>query len=328
MSRRTTPARKAAIAVVALGAERATALLQGFDENEVRALAAEIAELESVTPEEVRAALREITSSVRTNPSLPPPGVGFAREILHRALGPDRGEQAAAELEAPKPFEWLASIEPRRAAPILAAEAPGAVALALAHLRPHVAATFLAELPEESRAEVAHRIAALGQVLPSTVAEVEAALRRRLANLRSQRTQRIDGPSVLAELLAHSDRDQERAMLDELATADPELADATRDLLVTFDDVMDLEQRDMQALLRGVETRSLGIALTTASEEQKERVLSNLSERARENLLEEMELLTNLPQVEVTVARKEVVAAARRLEEQGLLTLARPGVRA
>src|ERR1700710_2195040 len=149
--------RKAAIALVALGAERAAALLRDLPEEDVRGLAAEVAALGPVAPDEVRATLRELHVGLSDVRQLPPPGTRFARDLLVRTLGEERGDRAAAEVEAPRQFSWLTEADPSQAAQALSVEPPGVVALALAHLPARPAARVLTRLPEAVRTEVATR---------------------------------------------------------------------------------------------------------------------------------------------------------------------------
>lgn len=317
--------RRAAVALVALGPERAAQVLRGLPEEDVRELASAVAALGPVTPEEVRATLAELARGIASVPLLPAPGKRFAADLLVRALGPDRGGELAAELDVPEPFAWLAEADPDAAAKALAGEPVGAVALALAHVEPRAAAALLVRLPEHERPVVAARIAALGAVHPESVRQVEAALRARVADVLGSQVRRVHGPEVLANVLAKTGRDTSRALLQALADTSPELADATRDALFTFDDVCAMEPRALQVLLRGVDTRELAVALSASSSAQKNAVLANLSERARETLLEEIDLLRGVRAADVATARAVVVATARRLEEEGAVVLTRGG---
>ncbi len=315
--------RKAAVALVALGPERAANVLRGLDENEVKALAAEVANLGPVTPDEVRDTMSELARGLGSAALLPAPGKRFAKDLLRRALGPERGELACAELDVPAPFAWLEEADPDAAAKALATEAAGAVALALAHVQPRTAARLLVRLPEADRARVAGRIAALGSVHPETVAHVEAGLRARVQDVLRSQTRKVEGPTLLAGVLSKAGRDASRELLQVLAESDPALAEATTNALFTFEDACSLEARSMQVLLRSVDGKELAVALSTAEQVLKDKVLGNMSERARETLVDEMELLRGVRAAQVSEARNAVVATARRLEEEGQLVLTR-----
>jgi flagellar motor switch protein FliG len=315
--------RKAAIALVALGPERASAILKGLGEEEVQALAREVSILGPVSPDEVRSTIGELVRGLGEPNLLPAPGKRFAKDLLVRALGQERGGLLGEELDVPTPFSWLADADPDAAAKGLANEPSGAIALALAHLEPRAAARLLTRLPSEERGRVATRIAALGAVHPDTVRQVEIGLRARIQDVLRTDVRKVDGPELLAGLLAKAGRETSRELLAAVAAHNPELADLTRNALFTFDDVCSLEARSMQVLLRSVDSKQLAVALSASPETIKGKVLGNLSERARESLVEEMELLRSVRPSEVAEARAGIVGVARQLEEEGSLVLSR-----
>ncbi len=314
--------REAAVVLVALGPERAAAILRGLGEDQARLLAAEVAALGPVDPAEVRTRLAEVVRGLRSPSMLPAPGKRLAKDLLVRALGSDLGNALGDELDLPTPFGWLEHADPQAAGRALASEAPGAVALALAHLSPRTAARLLTCLPTELQGQVATRIAGLGAVHPETVRHVDEALRGRVAELLQTEVRRVDGPELLAGLLAKTSGETSKELLQAVAAVDPELAAATRDRLFTFDDLCALEARTLQVVLRAVEAKDLALALHNLPEETTANVLGNLSERARESLLEEMDLLGNARQQDVLAARAAAVAAARQLEDEGTVVLA------
>ena len=318
--------RKAAVALVALGPERAAAVLRGLDEAEVKALAAEVAALGPVTPDEVRTTMRELARGLGDQPLLPAPGKRFAKDLLVRALGPERGELACAELDVPTPFSWLEGADPEAAAKALATEPAGAVALALAHLDPKTAARLLVRLPEADRGRVAGpaRRARRRPPRDGRPRRGRSARPRRgrpaLAGPQGRRARRCSpacspGPGATPAA----------SCSPALALSDPALAEATTNALFTFEDACALDQRSLQTLLRSVDGKELAVALSSADEATKANVLGNLSERARETLADEMDLLRGVKGSAVTEARNAVVATARRLEEEGQLVLSRGG---
>lgn len=318
-----TPQRKAAIAVMALGPDRAAEVLRGLDDDSVAALAEQLRDLGPVSADEAAAVLRELAGGVTGDYRLPAPGPQYARTLVTQALGPERSAPVLARLERPRPFGWLDGADPDLVAPVLAGQPAAALALLLAQLSPPVAAALLGRLPDELRDDVARRVAGLGQVLPETLAEVETALRAALTPVLATVVHRIRGPEVLAQMLQLTPRESEKAVLQALAQTAPQLAEATREALFTFDDAMSLEPRAMQTLLKAVEVRTLATALVTAADDLRDRVLANMSERARATLLEEIDLVTRANPGEVLAARKSVVQAARGLEESGELDLSR-----
>ena len=317
--------RKAAVALVALGPQRAAQVLAGLEEDEVKVLAAEIAQLGPVAPAEVVSAMTELSRGVHAVTELPAPGKRFAKDLLVRALGADRGAAASAELDRPAPFCWLADADPDAAAKALAVEPAAAVALALAHADTRTAAALLTRLPAPLRTAVATRVAGLTTVHPDTLAQVEQDLRSRVAEALEPETHAVHGPKVLADVLARAGRDLSRELLTALAAVDEELADATRAALFTFDDLCLMAPRTMQVLLRDVDLRQLAVALVGYDDDTVGLFTANLSERSRETLLEEIDLSANVRAAEAHQARLDVVATARRLEEDGVLTLSRSG---
>jgi flagellar motor switch protein FliG len=314
--------REAAVVLVALGPERAAAILRSLGPQQARVLAAQVAALGPVAPNEVRASLTQLARNLQSPSVLPAPGKKLAKDLLVRALGPDVGTALADELDVPAPFAWLEDADPEAAARALASEPAGAVALALAHLNPRTAARLLTHLPEEGRGQVATRIAALGTVHPETVRHVDNALRGRVAGLLQIDVRRVDGPDLLAGLLAKTSSNATKEVLQAVASADPELAAATRDRLFMFEDLCALEPRTLQVVLRAVDSKQLAVALRNLPEETVDYLMANLSERARESLVEEIDLLTTVRASEIEAARAVAVAAARQLEEEGTVVLA------
>ena len=319
----TTPSgrRAAAVALVALGPERAAAVLRSLDESEVSLLMAEVSALGPVQPQEVVTTLQRLNTELVSPSQLPAPGKRFAKDLLVRALGPERGAALGAELDVTPPFAWLGDGDPVILARALASEPPGALALALAHLDPATGSRLLTALPEPLQHRVAARVAALGSVHPDTVRQVEETMRRKVADLVATDLRPVQGPQLLAGLLAKAGRDTTKQLLEAIAASDPALAEATRDALFTFDDALALPTRALQVLLRAVDGRQLATALHGLPEPTVSTVLENLSERARESVVEERDLLTDVSQKDVAAARAAVVAAARSLEEEGALVL-------
>lgn len=313
--------RKVAVALVALGPERAAVLLRGLEEAEVTAIAHEIAQLGPVTPAEVRATLDELGRGLRGDATLPAPGKRFAKDLLLQALGQERGALAGDVLDQPAPFAWLAATDPGTAAGVFASEPAAAVALALAHLEPRIAAAVLVRLPPERRRAVANRLAALGAVHPATLVEVEAGLRSRVEDVLTVPVLPLAGPCLLAAVLARAGKETSNELLAELAASNQTLADEVRAALFTFDDLCAIDTRQMQLLMREVDMRQLAVAIATSSAGVQSRFTGALSERARESLLEEVDLARSARAADVTEARAALVAVARRLEEAGTLVL-------
>src|SRR5581483_9107928 len=317
---------KAAAVLVALGPERASLLLRNLDEDTVSALASEVAAIGQLPAGQTTALLRDVAQEIVGRRMVAEGGPGYARDLLQRVLGPERGAELSRRLGPGAhraPFAWLAGAEAPVAARALLPEPPATVALALAHLDPEAAAGILVELPSEIRVDVATRIAGLEHVHPDVLAEVDADLEARLRPMLAERTTRIEGLSVLVGILNRGTRETEKDVLESIELSDPDLAGRIRDALFIFDDIARLDDRAIQQLLKSVESRDLSVAMKGAGDTVTACILRNLSERARENLLEEIEFLKGLRPAEIEEARTRIVRAVRTLEEAGTITIER-----
>lgn len=315
---------KAAAVLVALGPERAASLLRNLDEVDVSSLAAEVAALGALPAHETTLVLQDVAQEIVGRRMIATGGPAYARDLLARVLGEERAHQISSRLTGSRrPFTWLASAEPAVAARALAPEPPATLALALAHLEPDTAASILVELPADLRGDVATRVAALERVHPEVLAEVDADLEGRLRPLLEERTTRIEGLQVLVGILNQGSRETEKQVLESIERSDPDLASRIRDALFIFDDIARLDDRAIQQLLKSIDGKDLAVAMKGAGEAVTACILRNLSERARENLLEEIEFLKGLRQTEIEEARTRCVRAVRVLEEAGTITIER-----
>jgi flagellar motor switch protein FliG len=317
--------RKAATVLVALGPERAAELLRGFDEDEVRELAAEVAEIGHLPAEQVIHTLTELAQELVGRRLAADGGINYAAGLLERVLGKERALELAEMIDPAKvrPFAFLTQAAPDIAATVLAPEPPSSVALALAHLDSKAAARILRHLPADVRGDVALRIASMEHAHAEVVSEVDADFRRRLLPVLEQTVTDIPGIGALVEMLNQGNRETEREVLEAIEEVDPELAARLRDALFTFDDILRLDDRAIQQVLKSVDTRDLATAMKNASDELTTKLLGNLSERARENLVEEIEFLKNVRASDIAEARNRVVRAIRTLEEVGTITIDR-----
>lgn len=319
--------RKAATLLVALGPERAASVLRGFDDAEVSGLMAEVAGMGALPREDAAAVLREMAEEVVGSRVAATGGPRYASELLTKALGPERATRLMARVSsgADRPFAYLADCDPALAGRALSAEPPASVALALAHLSGDAAAGILVQMAPESAVELARRLASLERAHPDVIARVDADFRARLGPALAEQVQEIPGLSLLVEMLNRASRDEERALLDGIEQEDPDLAERIREALFVFDDVARLDDRSIQQVLKTVDSKDLATALKGASTTVSEAILRNLSERARTNLLEEIEFMKGVPASDIEEARTRVVKAVRTLEEAGTITIERGG---
>lgn len=319
--------RKAATLLVALGPERAAAVMRGFDEAEVEALMSEVAAMGVVGPSDRSAVLREMAEEVVGGRIVASGGPGYARDLLTRALGPDRAARVIDSVASPgrRPFGYLADADPAMAARALAAEPPASAALALAHLSGDAAARILVAMDAGPAVELARRLASLERAHPEVIASVDADLRERLAPVLAEDVQEIPGMALLVDLLNRATREKERELLEGIGDHDAELAERIREALFVFDDVARLDDRAIQQVLKTVDTKDLATAMKGASQTVCDAILRNLSERARTNLLEEIEFMKGVPAADIEAARTAVVRTVRTLEEDGTIAIERGG---
>lgn len=326
----TTPTglRKAAILLVQMGRERSAKVLAQLREPEVEALTGEIMRLRALRPEQVDAVVMEFAELATAHRVVGQGGLEFAQEVLSKSLGADRARAVLERLSAAAlnaPFLFLHQVDPRQILTFLSGEHPQTVALVLAHLRPEQASSILGALPPATAAEVAHRIATMEPASPEVVRRVEGVLQRRTGSVlqTSSRASSVGGVDPLVGIINRADRATEKAVLDALTELAPEIAEQVRARLFVFDDITTLDDRSVQLVLRGVETADLATALKGVKDEVRDVVLRNLSERARANLLEEIDLMGPVRVSAVDESQAKVVQVIRSLEESGEIVLTR-----
>ena len=319
--------KRVATVLVALGPDRAAELLRGFGEPEMQAIAAGVAEVGPMAAEDIVRVLTELAQELVGRRLAAEGGLAYAVELLERVVGSARAAELRDLIDPVKnrPFAYLAAAPADVAANALGGEPPASVALALAHLEARFAAKILTYLAPDLRGAVALRIASMQHAHAEIVADVDADFRRRLVPLLQQPVDEVAGLDTLVQMLNEGSRDTEREVLDAIEAVDAELAARLREALFTFDDVARLDDRTVQQILKSVDTRDLAISMKSASDTLNQRILKNLSGRARESLLEEIEFLTGVRAADVAEARARVVRTVRALEEVGSITISRSG---
>jgi flagellar motor switch protein FliG len=316
--------RKAAVLMAALGSERAANVLQRMGEEEIENLSLEMASLSAVGPETTDSIFSELAALAGRGEGASG-GMDFARGVIERALGPERAAELlgrmSARAETP-PFEFLQRVPPERTAALLRSESPQAIALILASLQTSSAAQVLARLPERQQPDIALRIARMGETSAQVVQQVEDVIRHKLTAVAEREYSAAGGTKTLADILNHSDRTTERAVLEKLATTDEELAEEVRAMLFVFEDIVKLEERAVQQVLREADQKDLVLALRGAPENVKEVVLKNMSERGAEMIKEEMEIQPPQRKRDIDAAQSRIVAVVRQLEEAGTIVIA------
>jgi len=319
---------KAAMLLLQLGRERAAKVMAQLDVAEIEELTAEIMRLERVDQVLADEVVEEFYSASMIGPGVNG-GLGLATQLLEGALGRDEAAGMIERLQtsmAGQPFEFLQHADARQVLSLLNGEHPQAVALVLAHLRPEHASAILAGLPSELQSEVAHRIALMERASPDVVQVIAESMQRKASTvLTPNELSAVGGVQPLVEIINRADPTTEKLILEGLQERDEALADEVRSRMFVFGDIVLLEDRAMQLVLRQVETNELSVALKGVTPEVRDKILRNLSERARENLEEEIELLGPVRLSQVEEARAGIVQVIRRLEESGQIVIRREG---
>ncbi len=318
--------KKAAVLLVSIGTTGAAEVFRHLREDEIETLSLEMAKLQRVQPAIAEQVLEELAVTVQAYDSLVSGGVEFAREVLEQALGQDRAVEIVGRLATViemRPFEFLRRTPAEQIVTFLHNEAPQTVALVVANLHTTLAAQVLEHLPETDQAEIALRIARMGETSPDVVKQVENVMRQKLASVVQQEYSVAGGVNSLAQILNHTDRPTERNVLDTLTESDAELAAEVRRLLFVFEDIVKLDDRAIQLVLREADQKDLALALRGVSEEVKDRILANMSERGAEMLAEEMEYQPPQRKRVIEEAQGRVVAIVRKLEEAGAVVVSR-----
>ena len=321
--------RKAAILLVQLGQDKAAKILHHLRESEVEAISSEISQLDGLRAEETDAVINEFHTLATAHANVLQGGPDFARALLEESLGRDRAESIMNRLAAAArqlPFQFLHRADPRQLLSFISGEHPQIIAVVLAHLPSDRATLVLSGLEPATQADVAHRLAVMDRTSPAVLKQLEAALEHRMSSvLQPTDFSAVGGVEPLIEIINRSDRTTERLIVEALEQRDPALAEEVKSRMFMFEDIVMLEDRDMQQVLRQVESGDLAMALKGVGDEVRTKVTSNMSERASVTLLEDVDLLGPVLLRQVEEAQATVLATVRRLEEAGEIVLRRGG---
>jgi flagellar motor switch protein FliG len=327
MTDQMTGLRKAAVLLLQLGKDNAAKVLGQMREAEVEALTAEIARLDFVDGAVVEGIVDEFHEMVIAQRHAAQGGMDFAREMLIQSLGSERAEEIVGRLSAVfrnQPFSFLQKADARQVLSFVQDEHPQTVALVLAHMNAAQASVVLSGLSPELQTDVANRIAVMDRTSPDVVLQVESVLERKLsAVLQPTEGSTVGGLQPLVDIINRSDRATERMILEGLSERNPELAELVRAQMFVFEDITSLDDRAVQLVLRQVESADLAVALKGVREDVRTKVLKNMSERAAENLAEEIELLGPQRLKTVEDAQAKIVQSIRSLEESGQIVITR-----
>ncbi|HTB22094.1 MAG TPA: flagellar motor switch protein FliG [bacterium] len=319
---------KAAILLISLGPEISSEVFKELKEEYVEQVALQIANMKRVTPGDRDSVMEETFQLSMADEYISAGGVDYAREVLEKALGEQRAIEIINRLQGAlqmSPFDFIKRTDPQQLLNFIQNEHPQTISLILAHLNAEHAATILAALPPEIQVDVAQRIAVIERATPDIIMEIEKVLERNIASVFTQEMSSAGGVRAVAEMLNRVDRSTEKAIMEKLEEANPDLADEIKRLMFVFDDVLLIDDKSIQRILREVDQKDLILALKGAGEEVKAKILKNMSQRARALIVEEMEVMGPTRLKNTEEAQQKIVNTIRQLEEMGEIVVARGG---
>ncbi|AFV11305.1 flagellar motor switch protein FliG [Thermacetogenium phaeum DSM 12270] len=323
-----TGSKKAAILLISLGPELSSLLFKHLSEEEVEKLTLEIANIRRVPQEERDEIFQEFYQMWLASDYISQGGIEYARELLEKAFGEKKASEIIGRLTATlqvRPFDFIRKADPSQLINFIQNEHPQTIALILAYLEPDQAASVLSALPPELQVDVARRIALMDRTTPEVLREVEKVLERKLSSVMSQDYTTAGGVQALVEVLNRVDRATEKTIIETLEIQDPELADNVKKLLFVFEDIVQLDDRSVQLILREVDSHDLALALKGAGEEVMSKIERNISKRAAQMLKEDIQYMGPVRLRDVEEAQQRIVAVIRSLEEQGQIIITRGG---
>ena len=317
---------KAAILFITLGPEYSAKIFQHMADDEIEKITLEIASLKQVTPEQKRLVISEFYQMAMAKNYISTGGLEYAQNVLEKALGSEKAASIISRLTTSlqvRPFDFLKKTDPAQLLNFIQNEHPQTIALIMAYLDPDQAATILASLSQERQAEVARRIAMMDRTSPEVLREVERVLERKLSSLVTQDFTTAGGVKAIVEVLNRVDRTTEKTIIETLEVDNPELTEEIKRLMFVFEDIVMLDDRSLQMVLREVDTKDLSLALKATPKEVAAKVFKNMSTRAADMLREEIEYMGPVKIRDVEEAQQKIVNVIRNLEDKGEIVVSR-----
>lgn len=319
---------KAAILLITLGPEVSAQIFKNLREEEIEQLTLEIANVRKVDSSERDSIMSEFYQICLAQEYISQGGIAYAKDILEKALGAQKAQEVLGRLTATlqvRPFDFARKAEPTQILNFIQNENPQTIALVLSYLQPEQASHILSSLPQDKQAEVARRVALMDSTSPEVISQVERVLEQKLSATVTQDYTNAGGIDSIVQILNGVDRGTERTILDSLEIQDPELAEEIKKRMFVFEDIVNIDNRSIQRIIRDIENADLQLALKVASEEVREAIFRNMSKRMAETFKEEMEFMGPVRLRDVEEAQTRIVATIRRLEESGDIIIARGG---
>ena len=319
---------KAALLLISLGPEVSAAVYKHLNEEEIERLTLEISGVKKVESSVKEEIIEEFHNIALAQDYISQGGIGYAKTVLEKALGKDHAQAIINRLTSSlqvRPFDFARRADPGQILNFIQNEHPQTIALILSYLQAEQAGMILSSLPQEMQADIAKRIATMDSTSPEVISEIEAVLERKLSSTVTQDYTETGGVDAVVEVLNGVDRSTEKTILDALEIQDPELAEEIRKRMFVFEDVVTLDNRSIQRIVRDCENEDLILALKVSSEEVKEVLFRNMSQRMAESFQEEMEIMGPVRLRDVEEAQSRIVGIIRRLEDSGEIIIARGG---
>ncbi len=319
---------KAAMLLISIGPERSAEIFKHLKEEEIEQLTLEIANIRTVTPEEKEKVMEEFYQICLAQEYIAEGGIGYAKEILEKALGSQKALDVINKLTVSlqvRPFEFVRKADPSQLLNFIQKEHPQTIALILAYLKPQQASVVLAALPQDKQADVARRIAIMDRTSPEVIKEVERILEKNLSSLVTEDFTAAGGVQSIVNILNSVDRGTEKYIMETLEIEDTDLAEEIRKRMFVFEDILTLDNRSIQRFLRDVENNQLAIALKGATEEVQKIIFSNMSKRLSEMIKEDIEFMGPVRLKDVEEAQQKIVNIIRKLEDAGEIVISRGG---
>ncbi len=319
---------KAAVLLIALGPEKSASIFRYLKEDEIEELTLEIANTRSIAPQLKDDIINEFYQVCLAQQYISEGGIGYAKDLLDKELGEESAQQVITKLTASlqvRPFEFVRKTDASQVLNFIQDEHPQTIAMILSYLSPNQASMIIGSLDPEKQADVAKRIAMMDRTSPDVIKEVESVLERKLASLANQDYTIVGGVDAIVNILNTVDRSTEKHIMETLEVEEPELADEIRKKMFVFEDILLLDDRAIQRVLRDVENSDLAIALKGSNDEVKGAILKNLSKRLAAMIEEDMEFMGPVRMKDVEEAQQKIVAVIRKLEDSAEIVISRGG---
>ena len=319
---------KASILLIALGPEKSSEIFKHLKDEEIEQLTLEIANTRSVSPEIKDAVLDEFYDVCLAQQYISEGGINYAKDLLEKALGTERAQNVIGKLTASlqvRPFEFVRKTDAGQLLNFIQDEHPQTIALILSYLPPSQSAAVISSLPPDKQSDVAKRIAQMDRTSPDVIKEVENVLEKKLNSLVNQDYTIVGGVDAIVEILNTVDRGTEKHIMENLEIEEPELADEIRRKMFVFEDILSLDDKSIQRVLREVDNNDLAVALKSANEDVQTAIFNNLSKRLATMIREDMEFMGPVRLKDVEEAQQKIVNIIRKLEDSAEIIISRGG---